>query len=194
MELDESDSPDEIVPPNEDGTIPLFSDSTLAEAFYLIDTDRSGSVTLREFVQSNRDAGTKQKLADLLGGDFFTLQMFQSVDDDNSRTIEIGEFKEWARRNWVRTDDNGKAIEVGGDEMPPEQPQLKNGMSKLEEDHELHEILRIYTQDLDREVTIQELGLNHREFWFLAEKEGEISDMLYERFHDHPREDLKLLE
>ena len=56
---------------------------------------------LREFVQSTRNPATKAKLTQILGGDFFSMSMFQKIDVDKSGELTIDEFMHWGRLNWI---------------------------------------------------------------------------------------------
>lgn len=73
----------------------------LEDAFNLCDPDRNGQITLTEFIRSNVKRDTKEKLVGLLGGDFFTLNTFRGADLDNTDTITMNEFVEWAKENWI---------------------------------------------------------------------------------------------
>ena len=45
------------------------------------------------------------------------MKMFESVDVDGSREIDIDEFKEWARRNWIQKDTGDVVLQVDDDEI-----------------------------------------------------------------------------
>jgi len=98
------------IEPNEDGSLPIFSNKTLELIFDIIDDDRNGQMEREEFVRSCRFTASREKLMALLGADLFSEELFDEIDSDKRGFIDKADWVSWCRKYWVRVDD----LEVRG--------------------------------------------------------------------------------
>merc|ERR1711879_665051 len=107
-------------------------------------------------------------------GDLFTLQVFQSIDVDSSRSIKKEEFITWATHNWI-VKGSKKMMRANTENAPVLTSRMKEVTTKktakvaftrgrtepnfgeVIENDKIHEILRIWVHDLDKQVTKEEL-------------------------------------
>ena len=57
----------------------------------LCDPDNSNSISIGEFIRASRNK--KKEISEILGGRWFTVDQFEKLDTDGSRSIDFEEFE-----------------------------------------------------------------------------------------------------
>merc|ERR1711879_750445 len=77
---------------NDDGSMPMFSDETLTMIFEMIDPEQKGYIDIVDFILNPNTLEIREKLTEMLGGDYFRIEIFQAIDLDKNQEISLTEF------------------------------------------------------------------------------------------------------
>jgi len=105
------------IDPNEDGSIPLFSDAALRAIFKQCDSKQSGVLDLYEFAKSPNFIETRNKLQEIVGHELFT-ENYLELSNGGHRSVGEDEFVKYARTNWVHeyVHDEGSSVSANEDQ------------------------------------------------------------------------------
>ena len=79
------------------------------------------------------------------------MKVFDSVDADGSREIDVDEFKMWAKRNWIQKDADGLALQLQVDSKEVKS-RKEQGTSNANSDHAMHKLVTMMNQNLIQKV------------------------------------------
>jgi len=96
-----------LVTPNSDGSVPVWSDETLHMIFDILDPGITNIINVNDFVGSRKKrVETREKIKSLMGNDFFSIEMFETMDEDGNGTLKREEFVNWCKKNLTRPNES----------------------------------------------------------------------------------------
>merc|ERR1711879_910112 len=96
----------------------IFDEEMVNSLFYLVDLDRSGRITLKEWTQHVRNPMTHKKMVEILGGDYLTIQTFKEIDHKNKMVISLNQFTFWCRKHLMHKLGGGSSDHQEKEEEP----------------------------------------------------------------------------
>jgi len=100
----QSDSQGLTVSANNDGGLPIWSDESLHMIFEALDPGQTNVIQLEDFICSKgtRNDETREKIKKIMGKDFFSPEMFETIDEGGTGKVSRAQFVYWCRANLTR--------------------------------------------------------------------------------------------